>query len=153
MAWLEHRIPPPLVALAIGLLMWLSSYAIPQTALPPAVRLVEGLALAVAAGALLLPAVRTFRRLRTTVNPVRIGTASHLVTTGVYRLTRNPMYLGLALLLTALAFFLGSLWSLLGPVALVLYLTRFQIIPEERAPIGIFGQSYSDYCRSVRRWL
>ena len=153
MTWLEHRIPPPLVTLAVAVLMWLSIYAIPQSALPIAVRLVVGPAFAVAAGVFVLPAVRAFRRSGTTVNPVRIEKASHLVTTGMYRLTRNPMYLAMVLLLIAIAFLLGSLWCLFGPVVLMLYLTRFQIQPEERALAKIFGQPYHDYCARVRRWL
>jgi len=153
MRWLEHRIPPPLVTLAIGVLMWLSTYAAPETAMPAELRIGAGLALIIAAGIFVFPAVLSFRRSHTTVNPVRIERASHLVTTGIYSVSRNPMYLAMVLLLTAFAFFLGSLYSLLGPLALMLFLTRFQILAEERALAEIFGQRYSDYCARVRRWL
>lgn len=153
MSWLEHRIPPPLVTLVIGVLMWLETGVFPQTALPYALRLGAGLMLVIAAGIFVFPAVLSFRRSHTTVNPVRIEKANHLVTTGIYRISRNPMYLAMVLLLAALAFFLGSLWSLLGPVALMLFLTRFQILAEEHVLAEIFGQPYHEYCARVRRWL
>jgi protein-S-isoprenylcysteine O-methyltransferase Ste14 len=97
--------------------------------------------------------VMAFRRHRTTTNPIRIDAASSLVTGGVYRLTRNPMYLGLALLLSAWAAYLGTPWALLGPLGLVVFLTRFQIIPEERVMLGKFGAAYDAYRRRVRRWI
>ena len=96
---------------------------------------------------------RAFGEAKTTVNPVKIETASSLVTTGVYRYTRNPMYVGLASLLVAWAIYLAAPLTLLGPLAFVLYITRFQIIPEERALSRIFGRPYDDYRAMVRRWI
>ena len=153
MTFLENRIPPPLVALLIALLMWLSARWLPVTGLPSAVRYGAGVALLIAGICFSLPAVRSFRRAGTTVNPVRIEQASDLVTGGIYRVSRNPMYVGLTLVLCAWSFFLESPWTLLGPALFVAYTTRFQIIPEERALEVKFGESYRDYCRRVRRWL
>jgi len=76
-----------------------------------------------------------------------------LVTGGIYRFTRNPMYVGLLLVLVAWATFLSSLWTLVGPLAFVLYITRFQIKPEESALATLFGQPYADYRAKVRRWF
>ena len=76
-----------------------------------------------------------------------------MVTHGVYRFTRNPMYLGLLLILLGLAVYLASPWVLLGPVAFAAFITRFQIQPEERALTARFGATYTDYCARVRRWL
>ncbi len=79
--------------------------------------------------------------------------ASTLVCSGVYRVTRNPMYLGLLLVLTGWAVHLSCAWTLIGPLAFKLYIDRFQIAPEERALSGKFGADYSAYATRVRRWL
>ena len=153
MNFLENRIPPPLVALAIALLMWLASYWLPATSLP------RGLTYAAAAVALLaglsfsIPAMRSCRRADTPVNRVRIEHASTLVTSGVYQVSRNPMYVGVTLILCAVALLLDCLWTLTGPAIFVAYTTRFQIMPEERVLTAKFGEPYREYCRSVRRWL
>ena len=75
------------------------------------------------------------------------------MTSGSYRLTRNPMYLGMAILLATLAIVLSSPWLLLGPLVFVLFITRIQIIPEERAMHARFGDDYAAYCARVRRWI
>ena len=79
--------------------------------------------------------------------------ASSLVVAGVYKITRNPMYLGLSLVLVGWAVFLWSAWALLGPVVFVAYISRFQIAPEERVLASLFGSEYSAYKTKVRRWL
>ena len=79
--------------------------------------------------------------------------AESLVCTGVYRLTRNPMYVGLLLLLIAWAIYLSSAWALLGPLAFVQYMNRFQIGPEEKVLEELFGDAFSRYRQKVRRWL
>lgn len=94
-----------------------------------------------------------FRRRRTTVNPLKPETASTLVTDGIYAVTRNPMYLGASLVLAGGALFLTNLAAWAGPVVFVLYMNRFQIMPEERAMMRLFGPSYEDYRARVRRWL
>lgn len=100
-----------------------------------------------------LAGLLAFRSHRTTVNPLSPHKASALVTGGVYRITRNPMYVGMAFLLLAWAVHLSALLPLLGPVLFVLYITRFQIQPEERVLQQLFGEAYTDYRRAVRRWL
>jgi protein-S-isoprenylcysteine O-methyltransferase Ste14 len=110
-------------------------------------------AIALAGIAFSAAGVLAFRRARTTVNPTRPEEATQLVRSGVYRITRNPMYVGLACLLVAWAVFLSSPWALLGPLAFVLYIGRFQIAPEERALAKLFGSDYSAYQAEVRRWL
>jgi len=133
--------------------MWLLAQLPP--ALPLAAGLRQGLALLlVLAGlALDLSGFLAFRRERTTLNPLRPQRASALVTGGIYRFTRNPMYAGMALLLTGWAVVLSALWAFLGPAAFVLYINRFQIAPEERALRALFGEAWSAYAARVRRWL
>jgi len=81
------------------------------------------------------------------------GKSSALVTTGIYTLTRNPMYLGMVTLLTAWAVYLGALWPFVGPVLFILYINRFQIGPEEKIMHSKFGKEFTDYVARVRRWI
>lgn len=109
--------------------------------------------LAVAGLAFDLLGVWAFRASRTTVNPLKPERASAMVTGGVYRVSRNPMYVGMALLLSAWAVHLSALVPIAGPPIFVWYITHFQIRPEERVLKGIFGDAYSAYAQRVRRWL
>jgi protein-S-isoprenylcysteine O-methyltransferase Ste14 len=153
MSFLDNRIPPPLVAVIIGVLMWLAARWLPATSLPHGVIYVVAALFLLAGIVFSVSGMRSFRSAGTTMNPVKIETASSLVTAGIYSVTRNPMYVGLTLDLCAWAIFLDSLWTLVGPVVFVAYTTRFQIIPEERALTTTFGDGYRDYCNRVRRWL
>ncbi len=94
-----------------------------------------------------------FRLAKTTINPVQIDQASRVVTSGIYRITRNPMYVGLTALLTTWAVWLAVPWTLLGPIGFALFTHRFQIIPEERVMSAKFGMEYDEYRNRVRRWL
>jgi protein-S-isoprenylcysteine O-methyltransferase Ste14 len=132
--------------------MWSVSAWPPVFPLAPDVRLVLAGALAVVGVSFDILGLLTFFRSRTTVNPLRPAKASVLVTGGIYRITRNPMYVGLAFVLTGWAVWLGSLWPFLGPVLFVAYITRFQIAPEERILRGKFSE-FDAYATRVRRWL
>ena len=149
---LEHRVPPPLLMLVIGAIMASALLTPPSAALPAIWR--WGLAgCAFAAGLFGFPAFAAFSRAKTTIDPVQVDRASSLVTTGIYRVTRNPMYVALFLLLFAWAAWLARPLPWIGPVAFFLFITWFQIIPEERALMAKFGDAYAAYRRSVRRWL
>jgi protein-S-isoprenylcysteine O-methyltransferase Ste14 len=150
---LELRIPPVAVVAATAFLMWAAARALPiaELSLPgrlPAamVAVLTGLLVAVAG-------VVEFRRARTTVNPLKPDTASALVDGGVYRLTRNPMYLGFALALLGWGIFLSNPACLALLFAFVGYMNRFQIVPEERALQALFGEAFIAYRSKVRRWL
>ena len=97
--------------------------------------------------------ILAFRASRTTINPLKPERSSSLVVGGIYRITRNPMYVGMAFLLLAWAVHLSAWLSFTGILAFVLYITRFQIRPEERALQRIFGEAFNAYCARVRRWL
>jgi protein-S-isoprenylcysteine O-methyltransferase Ste14 len=153
MAWLENRIPPPVLVVVIAVAMGAAAYVGPPSGIPWPWRAAAALVLFVAAGAFGPVAIRAFGRANTTVDPVRVERASTLVTAGVYARTRNPMYVSLALLLASWAAWLGHWAPLLGPVVFVLYITRFQILPEERALTARFGDDYACYRNAVRRWL
>ena len=98
MRWLELKIPPPLVGLATAALMWFGAREFP--ALRFSFSYQTALAIGLAAIGLLLDVsgVVGFLRAKTTVNPLKPAAASKLVTTGLYRFTRNPMYAGMLLL-------------------------------------------------------
>jgi protein-S-isoprenylcysteine O-methyltransferase Ste14 len=153
MRWLEHRIPPPVVGLVTALLMgWVAGG--PHWHVPSGVNGLSVALLVTVGLSFDLAGLLAFRESRTTVNPMRPERASSLVTHGVYRITRNPMYVGMACLLLAWGLYLAHWPALLvGPLAYVLYLNRFQIAPEERVLLKLFGPSYRSYMEQVRRWL
>lgn len=153
MRFLELRIPPPLAALAVAGAMWGVAPLISLPALPTTIRQLAALLLAAAGVAITVGGVISFRRAQTTINPLKPETSTFLVSTGIYAVTRNPMYLGMLMVLVAWATYLSSIWALLGPVAFMLYITRFQIVPEERALETLFGTSFAEYKERVRRWL
>src|SRR5262245_22635514 len=123
--------------------MWAVAHLPPILDLPIIVRLLVAVALAATGIAIAIGGVMSFRRAKTTVNPLKPETSAVLVSSGVYSFTRNPMYLGMLLVLFAWAAYLSSVWSLVGPVCFALYITRFQIVPEERALDRLFGASFS----------
>jgi protein-S-isoprenylcysteine O-methyltransferase Ste14 len=153
MQFLKLKIPPPVVALTTGVLMWLAAWAAPTCAFMMPARRVLAACIALAAVSIAILGVVSFRRAGTTVNPMQPEKASSLVTSGIYRLTRNPMYLGLLLGLIAWAVFLSNALAFLFLPAFILYLNRFQIAPEEAALSRVFGQEFVAYKSRVRRWL
>jgi protein-S-isoprenylcysteine O-methyltransferase Ste14 len=150
---LELKVPPLALAGLAALMMWVAHVAWPSSvAISSSLRLVAVLlalcGLAVAATGLI-----GFRKERTTVDPRSPEATRFIVTTGIYGHTRNPMYLGFALLLAAWALFLANPVAALLVPAFVAYLNRFQIGPEERALLEKFGTPYREYMARVRRWL
>lgn len=150
---LETRIPPPLLMLLCAGLMYGVDRQWPQQWLPQPPAGMLGLLLAACGAALDLAGLLQFRRARTTVNPLKPATSKALVTSGVYRISRNPMYAGMLLLLGGWGLYLGNLLALAGLPLFVTTLTRLQILPEERILQRLFGDEYRNYCQRVRRWL
>jgi protein-S-isoprenylcysteine O-methyltransferase Ste14 len=153
MRGLETRIPPPVILLVTAVLMYLGARIVPGIAVSSWLRLPLTGLLVVCGIAISVAGVLAFRRSRTTVNPLHPEKATMLVTAGVFRFTRNPMYLGMLLVLCGWTLYLASPVGLLGPVAFVAYMNRFQILPEERVMHGKFGDQWAEYLRRVRRWL
>lgn len=150
---LELKIPPPAVALLLFGGMRAIAAVAPAIELPAFIQLGAAAAIAGAGAVVSLTGILTFRHARTTLNPMKPEESSALVCSGIYRVTRNPMYLGLLMALLGWAIFLSCLWTLLGPLIFVVYMNRFQIVPEERVLAGIFGSDYLAYKAKVRRWL
>jgi len=156
---LELKIPPPLVMVISGLLAFFISgrsgtFLMEQVnsgdfvgnVLWPLIFLALGIAIAVSG-------VREFARHSTTINPLNPNQSSSVVNSGIFRLSRNPMYLGMLLVLIAWADYLDNLLGFSGAVFFMLYITRFQILPEERILLDNFGEDFQNYLNSVRRWL
>ena len=150
---LELKVSPPVVALLVAAAMWGVASVTARIEMALLVRASAALAFAIAGVGMAISGVIAFHHARTTVSPVKPDSASSLVTSGVYRFTRNPMYLGLCLVLLAWASFLSSALAFLGPILFIFYINRFQIVSEETALSRIFGAAFSNYQAKVRRWL
>ena len=152
-AHLETRIPPVVVVALSALAMWLLAIWLPAAHFdlrgrPPVTYALLALGIAIAASG-----VAEFRRVKTTVDPTRPEAATEMVTRGIYKRTRNPMYLGFAFMLLAWGVYLSNVASLAVIVGFVAYITRFQIVPEERVLESKFGQSFRNYRAKTRRWI
>ncbi len=150
---LELKVPPLPLALGFGVLMWAIDRWLPMQAERSLVRTVIALATLSLAVGILIAAIIGFRKAKTTVDPMHPEAASAIVTAGIYRFTRNPMYLGFLFALISWAVFLGNVFSALMALLFFAYINRFQIAPEERALRARFGTSYERYLGSVRRWI
>lgn len=148
---LENKIPPAVVWLVCALIMKSIAYVLPFVALPhlPIAAVVMAL-IGIGAG---IAGVWSFYKAGTTINPLEPSEATHFVSEGIYKLSRNPMYVGLACCLVSWAIWLSYLLPWLGVLLFIAYMTRFQIIPEERVLRQKFGDEYQNYCLKVRRWL
>lgn len=150
---LELRIPPLPLATGVAAAIAAASAFMPWANLAfPGHRVLAMAALVLGTGIAAL-GVLQFRRAHTTVNPTRPARARTVVNTGVYRFSRNPMYLGMALTLLGLAAWRSSLPGYLAVALFVAYMTRFQIRPEERALLAKFGDDFAAYQARVRRWI
>ena len=132
--------------------MWLVSGSVSPDAGPHVREVAVTIALQLS-GALAIAGFAGLWRAGTTFNPINPERATKLVTSGVYAFSRNPIYLSLLLLLMAYAVRLWSLPAAAGPAPYIVYITRFQIVPEERALQAKFGVAFTDYKRKVRQWI
>ncbi len=149
---LENKIPPPLVALVCLMLMWLFSgwLSYPLFALLKAIFI----ALPFIAGVILgVNAWGAFKEEGTSIDPMHPDKASTLVTEGIYEYSRNPMYVGLLLMLTAFSVYFGSLIAHAIVVGFFFYITKYQIIPEEKILAEKFGDDFEQYKNKTHRWL
>lgn len=149
---LELKVPPlAVILIALALVYVLAKLPLPQYhfAWTDAV---SGLFLLTGAISAFL-GLWQFRQARTTSNPLNPSKASNLVTSGIYRFTRNPMYLGMLFVLIGGIIEFGALLGFVIIPLFVWYMTRFQIMPEEQIIEGLFGQDYRDYKQQVRRWI
>lgn len=153
MRWLETKIPPPVVMVLFGIAAFGVARILPALSFEFPLRTFVTIALASAGLALNILPKLAFQRAGTTVNPLRPALTTSLVTSGIYRYTRNPMYLGHAVILLGYALYLHNAAALMVVPAFMLYITRFQIQPEERYLSARFPGAYVAFCRQASRWL
>lgn len=146
-------IPPPLVVAIVGITMWGVARSIDAGSIGAGKQVQVAIALLIAGVVLMAAAAAALVVAKTTINPLRPSRASRLVTGSVFRFSRNPIYLGDLLLLAAIAVWLGQFSNIVLLALFVVYIDRFQIRPEERALLMLFGAEYAAYCTKVRRWL
>jgi protein-S-isoprenylcysteine O-methyltransferase Ste14 len=153
MKMLETKIPPPVVALVFALLIWFGADYLPRIEISGVAKIIVVTLLVVIGVSFDLSGLVNFVRVKTTINPMKPHDASALVKTGIYRITRNPMYVGLAFNLSAWCIYLDSPFALVFVAGFIVYINAFQILPEERTLTKLFGDEYREYQSSVRRWL
>ena len=150
---LHLTVPPPVVAIVFGLMIWRLSKALPVYDPDPNFRLIAALTLFGMAVTIDIWALLSFRKQKTTIDPRYPHKTSSIVTCGIYNYTRNPMYLGLVLVLSATSIYFTTLFGFFAVAAFILYMNDFQIRPEEEALEKQFGKEYLSYKSSVRRWI
>lgn len=158
MNFLELKIPPPIIMLLCAVLSWISVDVGSGSAMvafegATAATLVWPVSFVLIGIAVALAGVLEFKKFSTTVNPLSPDKASCIVDSGIFSFTRNPMYLGMLLVLIGWGDFLDSLIAFIGAGVFFLYIDRFQIKPEEQILSDNFGEPYVAYLQRVRRWI
>ncbi len=153
MKFLELKIPPVLTFAICVALMWLTSLISNEAVMNTKFRLIIGMISLVTGGCIASAGVLEFKKVKTPLNPLKPDQAKSVVSTGIYKFTRNPMYLGLLFGLIFWTCYLDNLYCLIFVIFFPWYMTQFQIKPEERTLQSIFGEPYDAYKTRVRRWF
>ena len=148
---METKIPPPLVTLIFGLSIYFSRELFPTIEIKYSFYV--GIFLLLLGFLILISAVRLFRIDQTTVNPLSPKQATKLVTEGIFKFSRNPMYLGMACVLASLAMFFNIIGGIVFIALFCAYITKFQIVPEEKAMLDLFSEDFNQYKQTTRRWF
>ncbi len=148
---METKIPPPIVTLVFGLSIYFSRGIFQVVEIKYSFYF--GILLLLLGFVILISAVRLFRKDKTTVNPLSPEQATKLVTDGIFKYSRNPMYLGMALLLGSIAVFFNFMGGIILIALFCAYITKFQIIPEEKAMKDLFSDDFEKYIKVTRRWI
>ena len=148
---MNNKIPPPIVAFICGIAIYLSKTFFNQffnynNNTISLFLLILGLLV-------FISAVKSFRKHKTTVNPLEPRKASSLVTTGIFKFSRNPMYLGMLIILLSISFRFNLIGGIIISLFFYFFITKFQIIPEEEAMNELFGNQFIDYVKKTRRWI
>lgn len=148
---LDKKVPPPIVTLIFATLIYLTAKYSYQFHF--AYQSIISLIIAFTGICIISVAIVQFKQFKTTVNPLKPELASTLVTNGIFKLSRNPMYLGMLLIIIGLWVNTGAVLGFVLVPCFIAYLNYFQIAPEERAMGQLFADSYNAYCQQVRRWI
>jgi protein-S-isoprenylcysteine O-methyltransferase Ste14 len=150
---LALKLPPLALVVIVAVLMWIVSAVPPKFDFYLPAKYLWAVSLALIGTATCLAGVVSFRQAKTTVNPMKPDSTSSLVVSGIYKHTRNPMYVGFALVLLGWATFLSNLAALAFVPVFIVYMDRFQIRPEEDVLASLFPHEYPTYRTKVRRWI
>ena len=148
---MNNKIPPPIVTLICGLAIYFSKtffnkfFSYNNNTI--------SLFLLILGFTVFTLAVKAFNRQKTTVNPLEPRQASALVSSGIFKYSRNPMYLGMLIILLALSFKFNLVGGIVISLFFYLFITKFQILPEEEAMNELFGDEFIEYSNRTRRWI
>ena len=148
---MNNKIPPPIVTLAFGLAIYFSRPIFPDFS--NTIFNILSILLIILGPLILLSAARSFKSHQTTINPINIDKATSLVVSGVFKYSRNPMYLGMVLILLSISFKFNLIGGIFLTLFFALYITKFQIIPEEAVMEKLFGDDFQKYKEKIRRWI
>lgn len=145
------KIPPPLVVLILVISTFFSSKTIDLIQIPFQT-LISIFIFSIGILILINPVLK-FKKSKTTINPIKFKKVNKLVTSGIYKYSRNPMYLGLLMIVISSSIFYLNIYSILTPLFFYLWINRFQIKREEIFLTEKFGKDYLSYKSNTRRWI
>ena len=148
---MNNKIPPPIVTFICGTTIYFSKSFFNQFFSYS--NNIISLFLLILGLFVFISAVRSFRKQKTTVNPLEPKQASSLVTSGIFKYSRNPMYLGMLIILLSISFKFNLVGGIVISLSFYLFITKFQILPEEVAMNELFGNEFIDYSKKTRRWI
>ena len=148
---MNNKIPPPIVTFICGVTIYFSKSFFDQVFIYSNNRI--SLLLLILGLVVFISAVNSFRAQKTTVNPLEPRQASSLVTSGIFKFSRNPMYLGMLIVLLSITFKFNLIGGMIVSLFFYIFITKFQILPEEIAMNELFGNEFIDYSKKTRRWI
>ena len=148
---IKTKFPPPLVALTFGFLINYTKNIFPKIEIKN--EIIFGSFMIISGLFVILSAITLFKKYQTTITPLNPANATKLITDGIYKFSRNPMYLGLLLVLLGMSIILNLIGGFFLIPLFILYLNLFQIIPEENAMVDLFKDEFLEYKENVRRWI
>ena len=148
---MKNTIPPPIITLICAILIYLSKSTFPELTFNYSGQI--SLLFLISGFCIILISFQAFKNKKTTINPIKIEKASSLVTNGIFKYSRNPMYFGMVLILISIGIKFNPYGGVLVVVFFVYFMTYFQILPEEKAMLKLFGGDFIKYKNKTRRWL
>ena len=148
---IKTKFPPPLVALTFGFLINYTKTIFPKIEIKN--EIIFGSFMIISGLIIILSAIILFKKYQTTITPLNPSNATKLITDGIYKFSRNPMYLGLLLVLVGISIILNLIGGFFFILLFILYINLFQIIPEENAMADLFKDEFLEYKKNVRRWI
>ena len=151
MIYIKTKFPPPLVALTFGFLINYTKNIFPKIEIKN--EIIFGSFMIISGLIIILSAIILFKKYKTSITPLNPSNATKLITDGIYKFSRNPMYLGLLLVLSGISIILNPIGGFFFISLFILYLNFMQIIPEENAMVDLFKDEFLEYKKNVRRWI